>query len=371
MADDHDADTARPGGLPDDRHVLAPAWLSRALEAVATDRSGHLAHVVRRQLRPVGPGVGFVSRVQRLELSWSGGDGPSSVVAKAPATEPRNRALAVTLDMYGNEARFYRYLSARTPLAVTCHHVEIDESGHDFVLLLEDMSAADMVDQVSGCPRGRATQLVTALADHHARFWGESGLDGAPWLRPLSDRRLTEVFATTVAEHWPAVRRRFGDSLDARVVALGDRLAEQVPCLTAELARPPRTLAHGDLRLDNVFFAPAGQVSVCDWQLVDRSRGMRDMAYFVTQNLRTADRRSWEAGLVDTYLARLARQGVTGYERDEAWHDYRVALVLGLVYAVIACGGLDGGGARGGDVTHAMFERSASAVLDHDGDALG
>lgn len=371
MDDDHGGDSARPAGLPDDRHALPPAWLSRALAAVVADRPGPAAHVAGRELRQVGPGVGFVSQVQRLDLRWSGGDGPSSVVAKTPASEARNRALAVTLDMYGNEARFYRYLSARTPLAVTCHHVELDESGHDFVLLLEDMSAADMVDQVSGCPLGRATQLVTALADHHARFWDESGLDGAPWLRPLSDRRSTEVFAAAVAENWPAVRGRFGDSLDARVVDLGDRLAHQVPRLTAALARPPRTLAHGDMRLDNVFFTSAGQVSVCDWQLTDRSRGVRDLAYFVTQNLRTGDRRAWEAGLVDTYLTRLAAQGVAGYARDEAWHDYRVALVLCLVYAVIACGGLDGGGARGRDVTRTMLERSASAVLDHGGDALG
>ena len=60
--------------------------------------------------------------------------------------------------------------------------------------------------------------------------------------------------------------------------SVGDGLAAALPLVAEELSRPPVTLAHGDLRLDNLFFHEACGVRACDWQLTGRSRGMRDLA---------------------------------------------------------------------------------------------
>ena len=59
----------------------------------------------------------------------------------------------------------------------------------------------------------------------------------------------------------------------------------------------PITLAHGDYRLDNLFFDAAGAVTAIDWQIATKGVGGYDFAYFVSQSLaietrRGADRRT-------------------------------------------------------------------------------
>jgi hypothetical protein len=221
-----------------------------------------------------------------------------------------------------------------------------------------------------GAAPTQAAVVVAALADHHARFWGETGLDDAAWLRRLDHPPFVEQLAAATRATWPGVRARHGSLLDRPMLALGDRLADLVPALAAELSRPPRTLVHGDARLDNVFLVADGRVCMCDWQLTDRSRGMRDVGMFVTQSLTPAVRARCERSLVDTYVRRLADRGVEGYGDAEAWRDYRLAAVFSLIYAVVAGGGLDHEGPRSGALTAVMLERSAAAIADHDATEL-
>ncbi len=359
----------RSGPIPTSVAQLTPTWLTQVLRARATGmaRSGQVVDV---QAEPVGVGLGLLGSLHRLDLTWSGGDGPARVVVKVPAAGAHSRALATALDMYRNEVWFYRDLGGGTDVAVTCHHAEVDERTHDFVLVLDDMSRHVVLDQLAGCPRDRATAVVVALADHHARYWDEASLDGAPWLRRLSDAARLDRFGDALRATWPVMRSRFADELDDRVVDLGDRLDGLLPDLAAALSRPPCTLAHGDVRLDNMFFGQ-DRVRLCDWQLTDRSRGARDLAYFLTQSLTPTTRAQWERPLVDLYLARLAHRGVEGYDADQAWHDYRVATLFALVYAVIAGGALDQDDPRSAALTRAMLDRSAAAVIDHDCASLG
>ncbi len=355
---------ARTGPIPTTADQLTPPWLTVALRPSATPDAGGSVQVVGVRAAPVGVGLGLVGALHRVELTWTGGSGPASVVAKVPAVGEQSRAVATALDMYRNEVHFYRDLAESTDMAITCHHAVVDERTHDFVLLLDDMSARATLDQLVGCPADQADAVVTTLADHHARHWGESGLDRTPWLRRLSDPVLVDPLVAAVRSTWPAIRARYGRELDAEVIALGDRLADLLPGLASDLSRPPCTLAHGDFRLDNMFIDPHGQVRLCDWQLTDRSRGVRDLAYFLTQSLSPAVRATSERTLIALYVARLARHGID-YDADEAWHDYRVATLFGLVYAVVVGGGLDQDDSRSAALTRVMLERSASAIADH------
>jgi hypothetical protein len=369
---EHSADgDARVGPAEDGRAGpasaphLSPDWLTDALQPSATPPASGRAQVGEARAERLGVDLGLLGTLHRVDLTWAQGDGPPSVVTKAPATGEQSRSVATALDLYRNEVGFYRDLAGQTDLAVRCHHTAVDESTHDFVIVLDDMSADTAVDQVDGASEDQATSVVAALADHHARFWDEAGLDGARWLRPLDHPRFVDGLAAATRATWPAIRDRHRDRLDAPTVALGDRLADLVPRIAAELSRPPRTLAHGDVRLDNVFFDASGRVRLCDWQLTDRSRGMRDVALFVTQSLTPDVRARAEGALVEMYVSRLAERGVVGYTSDDAWRDYRAAAVLGLVYAVVAGGGLDHEGPRSRALTGAMLERSAAAIADH------
>ena len=368
MAYGHDrADRLTPSSPPAGR--LTSRWLTDVLAPASEGAPGPVVLDVHAQ--PLGTGVGLLGTLQRLDLTWSAGGGPASVVVKGPAIAERTLDVAARFDLYRTEVCFYRDLAAATGMAVPCHHAEIDERTQDFVIVLDDLSDAVALDQVVGCPPDRAAAVVAALADLHARHWDGVDLSSAPWLRRLDHRDLVEAFQGAVRATWPQVRARSSSDLDESVVALGDRLAELVPGMAAVLARPPVTLVHGDARLDNVFFAAGERVALCDWQLTGLSRGVRDLAYFLTQSLSPADRAVWERPLVEAYVARLAAQGVAGYGADQAWDDYRAATLLGLVYAVVAGGALDQASPRSRELTHAMLQRAAAAAVDHDCASLG
>jgi Ecdysteroid kinase-like family len=110
---------------------------------------------------------------------------------------------------------------------------------------------------------------------------------------------------------------------------------------------------------------------MCDWQLADRARGGRDLGYFLTQSLDPGVRRDLQDDLVDLYVERLAANGVTGYGRDEAWEDYRVAALFSLLYPVVAGGGLELSGSRAALLTEVILVRAAEAIVDLDCTSLG
>ncbi len=203
---------------------------------------------------------------------------------------------------------------------------------------------------------------MVALADHHAASWDEAGLGAHPWLRRMDDPSLVTPVADAFTATWPAVRDRAGDRLPPAVLELGDRFPRLLPGLVAELAAAPRTLSHGDCRLDNMFFGPDDRVTLCDWQLADRSRGARDLAYFLSQSLTPEDRAKFEGPLIECYLDRLAGHGIH-YAHDQAWHDYRVATLFAFVYPVVAGAGLDLD-ERSDRLTEVILDRCVAALVD-------
>ena len=97
-----------------------------------------------------------------------------------------------------------------------------------------------------------------------------------------------------------------------------------------------------------------------DWQLIDRSVGPRDLAYFVTGSIDVVDPAEYDTAFA-TYLADLAEHGV---QPDEAWayEMYRYGTMLGFVYPVIAAGALTIEDPRHMDLTRAMLVRSLNAL---------
>jgi aminoglycoside/choline kinase family phosphotransferase len=145
-----------------------------------------------------------------------------------------------------------------------------------------------------------------------------------------------------------------------------------VPWFCDELARPPRTLLHGDLRLDQLFFAVSSDdapVTALDWQITGIGRGAYDLAYFLSQSLPTEDRRSGEQQLIERYAERLAAHGVV-YPRDELRRDYRLTTAFCFIYPVIVGGRIEMANDRQRELLHTIFNRAAAAIEDHDAMAL-
>jgi hypothetical protein len=314
--------------FPTTSDALTAEWLSDALGT----------RVTGFEIEPIGVGVGLVCDLARIHLRYDG-DGPATVIAKFPAALEENRFVALVLNMYGRETTFYRDLACDTPLsAPRCHAVEFDGDANEFVLLLEDVAGARVVDQLVGCTREEAEVAIDELARLHAGWWNHPGLESV--LR-LCDAPYPDVVSAAFASSWEPVQQICEGLITPTIKALGDRFTELIPTLMERLSEPPWTLSHGDYRLDNLFFSddPLRPLVAIDWQLHDRSRGPRDLSYLLSQSMEPDLRAGCERALVERYVAGLAANGVTGYDVEQAWYDYRLATLFDFVYPVIAGGG--------------------------------
>jgi aminoglycoside phosphotransferase (APT) family kinase protein len=123
-------------------------------------------------------------------------------------------------------------------------------------------------------------------------------------------------------------------------------------------------LLHGDYRLDNLLFDPERTwVSVVDWQTLGVGLPARDLAYFTATSLNPQLRPTIEKDLVRDYHRALLGYGVTAYDFDACWRDYRLGvpqapLISALGFAFAA------GTERGDDMVLTMLERGCQAIRD-------
>jgi hypothetical protein len=334
---------------------LTIEWLADAL--------GGSSRMRAFDVQPMGAGVGLVGSLSRVALDWEGGSGPERVVVKLPAAGEESRFIAMVLRMYEREVRAYEHLTARSPLgSPTPYFTAFEPDTHDFTLVLSELHGRNP-DQLSGCTEKEAALAVDRLAAHHGTFWDDTALDALTWLPRLDDPAIVGAVQIAFQAGWEVLAPTVDDLRTAEVDELCARFPELVPALMGALSRPPLTLAHGDFRLDNMFF-DGSELSLCDWQLVSKARGPYDLAYFTTQSITVEQRREWERDLITRYADGLVSHGVSDYSLDDITRDYRVATLFCLVYPVIAGGSLTVEDTRHVTLCRALFERCVGAVAD-------
>ncbi len=350
--------------IPKTSEQLTPAWLSAALRSGGLDVEVNQVSIV-----PFGEGVGMMSGLVRAQLSYSRGDGPRSVIVKQPAPNEANRATAVAFHCYEREVLFYREAAARTDARTPALHFADLDGETDFVIVMEDLGGYDIGDQVVGANPDQAALVVGAMADFHAAFWGvvdELDYDFIPDHYPsyFSDNMHQGAIAV-----WDAMAALAGDALPPEIAAVKDRYIAAIPSIQRWMTASPRTVVHGDFRMDNMFFGrEPGQhpIVICDFQGVLRGKGAHDLAYFLSQSLPVEIRRLHERDLVSRWQAGLLAGGVDDYSATQAWEDYRRS-VLGLwTYVTVIAGALDPSNERGREWMREMVRRSATTILDLD-----
>jgi hypothetical protein len=121
---------------------------------------------------------------------------------------------------------------------------------------------------------------------------------------------------------------------------------------------------HGDYRLDNMLFDPdRTSITVVDWQTMGVGLPARDLAYFTATSLAPDVRAEIEQDLVGRYHEALLSYGVTDYDADTCWRDYRLGviqapLISGLGFAFAAST------ERGDEMMLAMFHRGCRAIRE-------
>src|SRR5207237_196700 len=193
-----------------------------------------------------------------------------TLIAKFPSPDPGARQIGQMYGLYEREVRFYRDLrddvGVRTP---RCYYSAMDVDNGRYVLLLEDLAALGTIgDQVAGCSSEHAMLAVDELAKLHGTLWCSPRLNELSWLQHGSD--IVRAPLEQVYPHvFPLTLERYGEHMTEAIRAAVPTLAEKIGVWLDEVdATAPITLAHGDYRLDNLFFpaAEAHSLAVIDWQ---------------------------------------------------------------------------------------------------------
>jgi Phosphotransferase enzyme family len=288
---------------------------------------------------------------------------PNTFVIKLPATDDTVRE-RVTIG-YRSECAFYNGVADRVQVPTPqCFYCEISDDALDYALLLADQAPAEQGDQLAGCGEQEARLAVIALA----------GLHGPSFCDPV----WLDFPGIAFARPDEASAKGLGDvarmSADITLEKLGDRMSAAdretftaamnlvTPWLLAEQDR--FALLHGDYRLDNMLFSPdATRVTVVDWQTLGVGLPARDLAYFTATSLKPELRAAIENDLVDAYHQALSGYGVTGYDRETCWRDYRLGMPQALLISALGFAFATATD-RGDDMVLTMLARGGQAIRD-------
>ena len=283
-------------------------------------------------------GDGHIGVNVRVTMPESASGLPASVVVKLPATDATSLNTAAMLRHYEREVGFYRELAATVDMRVpAAHHAEWTAATNDFVLVLEDMAPARQGDQLTGCSLPQAHDAVRELAKLHGPRWDDPSLYDVDWLDRDKGEESTNGLAVMWQMLFPSWAATYRSHLDDDEFELAERFGGMIAAWRGGRTGP-KTLTHGDYRLDNMLFGtPEGgpPVTVVDWQTPTHGEPITDLSYFVGAGLLPDDRRAHERELVSSYIEALRAYSV---ELDESWvwEQYRRESFAGLVVAAMA-----------------------------------
>jgi hypothetical protein len=358
--------------IPTSFDALTPEWLTRTLRG-----NGHIddATITGVQFEPVGQGVGLLCQLARLTLAYDGPapGAPRSLVVKIPTTDPRTREMVSVFRFYEREVRFYRDLAGALALPTPrCYHGDVEPTSGDFILLLEDLSASRLGDQLGGCSIEDARLIIREMATLHATWWESPRLEELTWM-PVTSDPINKAGVALYPQAWPIFLERFGHALPEAMRRTGEKLGIEVGNILDRFDGGPRTICHGDLRQDNLFFATRPgdpPLTVIDWQISVQGAGTYDVGYFMSQSLDTALRRAHEEELLKLYHGLLVEGGVRDYSYEQMLEHYRWTLLFCFAYPVMGGGLGDLSNERGYQLAETMMHRSAAAIVDWNAGAL-
>jgi hypothetical protein len=219
---------------------------------------------------------------------------------------------------------------------------------------------------VAGCTLEQAALAMEELPRLHAPCWADPAFESLSWLNRQTPE-TTDLLASFLPVLLPQVVDHFGDRLSARATAVAESL---IPSVGAWMrGHPgPRSVQHGDYRIDNMLLSPGGDSSappltVIDWQTVVWGSPVLDASYFLGGSLCVEDRRTHERDLLAVYHQGLVAAGIEDLGWERCWSDYRRFAYAGFLVAAGASV-LTVQTARGDDMFLAMIDRHTAQIED-------
>ncbi len=225
------------------------------------------------------------------------------------------------------ESDFYSELAPIVECTVpACVVTVTDRSRQQAVTVMRDLVAqgASFCSALDAFTADDALASLEQIARLHARSDTLARFD---WIRPRLSQlaEMNYVTADTLQEMLDGPR---GEGLPAPIRS-APRLIAGLRALAERDRLRPQFLVHGDAHAGNVFRWNQG-MGLIDWQLLQRGGWALDVAYHVNAVLppETAERE--ERRLLREYLAMMQGRGFAMPGDEEAWKQYREAVIYGF-----------------------------------------
>lgn len=341
---------------------ITPEWMTDVL-----GKTGRLkSRVTSVSFEPLGTGVGLMAELARLHIAYDGPeDLPATMIAKCSARN-ENRAVAQLLDFYNRETNFYNRVAPSCPFRVPqSYYGAVNQETYDFILLLEDLGDVSPTDQLIGSTEQEAFEKIEKVARLHAMWWGKVKSPECAWMYDfMADDEMEKLRDYVYMPALEPAIEKFADHFDEESLRLCREVGKRYASLTGNLS-PSLTFLHGDYRQDNfIYLGNSDDAVILDWQISGAGYAAFDVTYFICQSLQVDLRRRIQMPLLERYVATLRQNGVTTFDLDQAWHDYRLMSLFCLIYPITVCGSLDLGNERGRALAECMLDRNLSAVRD-------
>ena len=309
---------------PNHGEAITLEWLGETLSHLNV---GHT--ITAFSVSPVGETAGFLGDICRVDLTWSGGEGLPSVIVKFPTVRPDNLETGRGLLAYEREAKFYLSHSEGCSLKPPACHAAVDVSGNgDFLLVIEDLVACRFVSQLDGIDEADAIRAVEGLATMHAQYWNDPTIQASDALYPFST--WADIYPPAIETGWPLYEAHFSYVIDDDLMPYFEAGNEASAAIFNFFAESrPKTLLHGDARMENVCFDPVtGAPRMYDWQLTSTGPAAWDLCYFFAQSLGETEWPDLGERCIAAYFKKLTEEGVANYSEADLRRDLQIASCL-------------------------------------------
>ena len=361
--------------IPRDAEEVTVQWMQQALTAGG---ASDLPPIRECSCEEIGSGVGFMGTILRCRLRYDlpgtlaeqNCCAPETVIVKLPSPLAKNRRLGKRLGLHKRGYDFYRLIASQAPVRSPALLYGDYEAGSDrFVLVLEDLRDWQAVSHFEGASVDQTRRAMRAIAKLHGTYWNRT--DQAPlntFTDSFSSRRRKLIQLVYLANLAPTLKR-FGRFFTDDMRRLAETYASRIDSQIVRVAAGPKTLSHGDFRLDNIFFEADGgdEIAIIDWQVSGLRSPLFDVSYFLVGSVTTEVRRQIEREVLEEYTEIIGEMGVEGFTFEQCWRLYREHSLANLLVIVLACGGLALEDERRRRVVEVGLQRVLTAVEDLDG----
>jgi len=312
--------------FPADIESLNCDWLNSVLLQSGQLESGSVAGFSFEEMNG-----GYTSTVYRLQICYESpiGLAPESAVIKFHSKSRTIRETFQYLDIYQKEVHFYQFIDSALELPVpACYAAEYDPNSGDFVLLLEDLSAARLGSWKHDSI-GDTKIALPQLAKIHAKFWGDSALKDYGWIVEPTEVPTSDVIGTEWIKNLAQAKSAHRDQWPDHIWKVCDKIEAHWDSIMRYMNQSSHTLVHTDSHLGQMFF-PTEELPryyLFDWQFPSKALAAEDVVHLIVNDLSIEDRREHEAELIDLYFESLRRHGVTDFSREKLWFQCKLSLM--------------------------------------------